>query len=123
MVNFSPYNIVKSAIKGLKPNEVKVISGRFGIDSERKTLSSIGKTLDLSRERIRQIEKDALKKVANEIIEKNNFQILELIEMFEKSGGVVKQESIADKFLEQAYKNEKNEFNSLNLIFYITLIL
>lgn len=39
--------------------------------------------------------------------------------MFEKNGGIVKQESIADKFLEKAYKNEKNEFNSLNLIFYI----
>jgi len=117
--NFSPYKIIKSSLEGLKPNEVNVITGRFGIDSERKTLSAIGKDLGLSRERIRQIEKDALRKLAVEIIEKNNLIIEQLIDSFKKQGGIIKHDKIADKFLEQAYAKNKNEFNSLNLIFYI----
>ena len=70
--NFSPYKIVKKAMENLKPNEVKVIAGRFGIDEDRKTLSSIGKELNLSRERIRQIEKEGLKKLASKIVDRKN---------------------------------------------------
>lgn len=117
--SFSPYKIIKNSLEGLKGNEIKVITGRFGIDTERKTLSAIGKELNLSRERIRQIEKDALKKLAVKIIEKNNAVIESLIESFKKSGGIIKHDRIADKFLEEAYAKNKNEFNSLNLIFYM----
>jgi DNA-directed RNA polymerase sigma subunit (sigma70/sigma32) len=41
--NFSPYKIVTEAKSNLKPNEQKVIAGRFGIGEERKTLSAIGR--------------------------------------------------------------------------------
>jgi RNA polymerase primary sigma factor len=43
---------------------------RFGIDQETTyTLDEIGKRFDLTRERIRQIEKDALKKIATSDME------------------------------------------------------
>ena len=115
--NFSPYKIVKESLSALKDNERIVLTSRFGIDSERKTLSAIGKGLDLSRERIRQIEKDALKKIAVSIIEKNNDQIERIVEHFEASGGISSHNMIAEKFLDKAYAQEKNEFNSLHLIF------
>ena len=62
-LDFSPYKIIKKALKGLKNNEQKVICGRFSIDEDRKTLSAIGRELKLSRERIRQIEAKALEKI------------------------------------------------------------
>lgn len=117
--NFSPYKIVKAALVDLKANEQKVISGRFGIDEQRKTLSSIGKELKLSRERIRQIEKEALKKLARKIVESENDYIQNILDSFKTSGGVTNHESISEKFLDEKLKSDKNEFNALSLIFYL----
>jgi len=118
--NFSPYKIISEAVLALKPNERKVILARFGIDCNRQTLSFVGKKLDLSRERIRQIERDALKKLAKEVVQKNNSYILELTSFFEKKGGIISHEKIAEHFLEEIYHKDKNEFNSLNLVFVLT---
>lgn len=117
--NFSPYKIVKKSLLDLKGNEKVVIAGRFGIDEDRKTLSAIGKSLGLSRERIRQIEKEGLKKLASKIIDQKNSYVGLIIESFEKNGGIAKHESIAQKFLEDNLKDSKNEFNSLHLIFFL----
>lgn len=117
--NFSPYVIVKGSVVGLKANEQRVVLGRFGIDESRKTLSSIGKELGLSRERIRQIEKEGLKKMAKNIIDKENIYVEKIIESFKKSGGVSNHDSIAEKFLEEKLLSNKNEINSLGLIFYL----
>jgi len=115
--NFSPYQIVKESLLALKENERNVVMGRFGVDSDHRTLSAIGKKLNLSRERIRQIEKDALGKLAVSLVEKNNDQIEKIVESFEKSGGISSHDRIAEKFLEKALVSNKNEFNSLHLIF------
>jgi len=54
------------ALSILTPREQKVIRLRFGIGYETShTLDEIGKKFDVSRERIRQIEKEALKKIAS----------------------------------------------------------
>jgi len=117
--NFSPYKIVKKATENLKPNEIKVIAGRFGIDEDRKTLSSIGKELNLSRERIRQIEKEGLKKLASKIVDRKNEYLESIIQSFKQSGGIAKHENIANKFLEDSLKSNRNEFNALHLIFFL----
>jgi len=117
--NFSPYKVVKKAMADLKPNEIRVIAGRFGIDEDRKTLSLIGKELNLSRERIRQIEKEGLRKLASKIVDRKNEYLESIIQSFKKSGGIAKHDSIATKFLEENLKSSKNEFNALHLIFFL----
>lgn len=53
--------LLASAFKGLKGRERKMIRMRFGMSGEEEhTLEAIGNHYDLSRERIRQIEKTAL---------------------------------------------------------------
>lgn len=47
---------LKLALKGLSKREQAVIKRRFGIDTNCQTLSRVGNDLNLSRERIRQIE-------------------------------------------------------------------
>lgn len=61
---------IREAISRLTPREQEIIRMRFGIDMEStKTLDEIGKRFDLTRERIRQIEKGALKKLASSDME------------------------------------------------------
>ncbi len=48
----------------LNDREIKILSHRYGLNGEDpKTLQEIGKLVNLSRERVRQIEKSALKKI------------------------------------------------------------
>jgi RNA polymerase primary sigma factor len=48
----------------MDPREAKVLRLRFGLDGEEpKTLKEIGERLDLTRERVRQIESEALSKL------------------------------------------------------------
>ncbi|MCW5823517.1 MAG: sigma-70 family RNA polymerase sigma factor [Cyanobacteria bacterium TGS_CYA1] len=54
---------IEAALKRLKPQESDVLKLRFGIKNERKTLVETGKILGLSRERVRQIELRAMKKL------------------------------------------------------------
>ena len=51
-------------LKTLHPNEEKVIRMRFGIGVDRDhTLEEVGRYLSLTRERVRQIEAKALRKL------------------------------------------------------------
>jgi RNA polymerase primary sigma factor len=55
---------VKTVLSGLTPREAKVLRMRFGIDMNTDhTLEEVGKQFDVTRERIRQIEAKALRKL------------------------------------------------------------
>jgi RNA polymerase primary sigma factor len=55
---------VKEVLSGLTPREAKVLRMRFGIDlNTDHTLEEVGKQFDVTRERIRQIEAKALRKL------------------------------------------------------------
>jgi RNA polymerase primary sigma factor len=55
---------LSSVLDDLAPNEGAVLCRRFGLDGEApETLESIGRCLSLSRERVRQIEASALRKL------------------------------------------------------------
>ena len=59
---------IDKVLSTLDDKEREVIRFRFGmIDGKAKTLSEIGKIFDLSKERIRQIEDKALKKLRNPV--------------------------------------------------------
>lgn len=54
--------VVENLLASLSAKQRLVLSGRFGIgNGESKTLESIGKSLNITRERVRQIEADAIK--------------------------------------------------------------
>lgn len=54
---------LKTAIESLSDIEKQIINARYGIDQERKTLKEVGEMFSFTKERIRQIEKKALRKM------------------------------------------------------------
>ena len=55
---------IEEALSELKPKEQQVLRLRFGLDDgQERTLDEIGKQFGVTRERIRQIEAKAIKKL------------------------------------------------------------
>jgi len=60
--------IVKELLKQLEKREAKIITLRYGLDgSEPKTLKETGRVVGLTRERVRQLERQALRKLVEYI--------------------------------------------------------
>lgn len=65
--DFSPIQIVHSILDKLKERDKHILSKRYGLSGfEEQTLEKIGKELQLTRERVRQIEKALLKQLKDE---------------------------------------------------------
>jgi hypothetical protein len=87
----------------------QVIAKRFGFDlAKRQTLEKIGQTFDITRERVRQIEKSTLQKLSASKHAELKAANAALVELIEKEGGVapaadVAQHLGAKAFGDQAY--------------------
>ena len=60
---------VRRAIATLPERERRIIELRFGVHGEPTALEAIGKELGITRERVRQLEADALEKLEHELAE------------------------------------------------------
>jgi len=64
--------LVREALAGLSRREMAILGLRFGLDGAKpKTLEEIGAQMNLSRERIRQIQDEALTKMRAQIQERD----------------------------------------------------
>jgi hypothetical protein len=67
--NFQPISLVESLLLLLKDRDREILAKRFGLDGQEvETLETIGKRYNLTRERVRQIEKDSLTNLKNQNI-------------------------------------------------------
>jgi RNA polymerase primary sigma factor len=60
---------IRRAIAALPERERRIIELRFGVGGEPQALEAIGKELGITRERVRQLEADALRKLEQELAE------------------------------------------------------
>ncbi len=58
---------VRSALAKLPQRERRILELRFGFDGEPESLKTIGKEIGITRERVRQLEREALAKLADEL--------------------------------------------------------
>lgn len=97
-MDFNYKNICKSFVKGLPQRTTDVIERRFGLKTgQRETLEAIGQSYNITRERVRQIEKEGFSKIRPKIKEYEDvFQFLN--KTLESFGGI-KEENTLLKFL------------------------
>ena len=70
LVRENDTELVQAVLATLTPRENKILAMRFGLDDGKpKTLEQIGERLGVTRERIRQIQEEALKKMRVKIAE------------------------------------------------------
>lgn len=112
-----PLMVVTSAVNGLKEREREVLLSRYGlVDGEKATLDAVGKKFGVTRERVRQVESAAIKKIAS----KPGKELAHLIKVVNhhlvESGGVVSLEELVKYFKLPEDPRLEAEMNALRLI-------
>lgn len=103
---FNYKNICEELLAVLPERTRDIISRRFGLfGKKRETLEAVGKSHGITRERVRQIERDGIRKIKKSV-DKYSDVLLSLRNKMEEFGGVRKE----DSFLEELTKDndEKN---------------
>lgn len=110
-------SICSNLLKTLQPRQKEIIARRFGLagkrkaEAERETLEAIGKSQRITRERVRQIEKEGLVQLKSNAKElKPVFQ--EFSDYLKKQGGLKKEDLLLEKF---SPDNKNQIFFLLNL--------
>ncbi|MBU3965121.1 hypothetical protein KKA96_01955 [Patescibacteria group bacterium] len=105
-----PSEFIQKALDGLPNRPREVIIKRFNLDGRgKKTLEQIGKDLGITRERARQIEKDAFKKIAEaDSREIGQYETL-FKELISRHGGAMEYNFFLDKAIEYFKANYETE--------------
>jgi CRISPR/Cas system-associated endonuclease Cas3-HD len=117
--NNSLSNLTKTILKNISGRSKDIVEKRFGLFSDKEyTLHSIGTTLKVTRERIRQIEKEALRtlKKAKTPKEFNQF-ISEVKKILKTNGGFCEQD-----FLFTLLKKKYDEKNIDKLFIFLATL-
>src|SRR3989344_3913744 len=98
---FNPQSAILEFLENLSTREKQVLVGRYGLeDGDFQTLEIIGQRLNLTRERIRQIEKDALKKLSGLSLPASLSSGVDLIfQIIEDKGNVAREAQVLSSLL------------------------
>jgi hypothetical protein len=115
-------SIIGDLMQKLGAKQKLVLSGRFGISGQEPlTLEAIGKTLNITRERVRQIEADALQLLKKGEKPRETAElILTAEEVIKEKGGIVRAETFADIVFEKYFGRKtksKQEKYLLEILF------
>lgn len=117
--NFNPADIISSLFKYLSGKEEDVLRRRFGLGGkERETLENIGKVYNVTRERIRQIERTAIRKLKgldgfHDIVRPLENMIHATLR---KSGGAIAEETLLQELLSFSSDTPANRRSVLFLL-------
>jgi hypothetical protein len=116
---FKPSEVVKAVLDLLEERDRKILTNRYGLEGhETKTLASIGQEQNLTRERVRQIEKDLIKNLKKTSLQKPEFLSARdfLLNIITEHGRIMAEENL----LIHLNINDQRERNAL--VFILNLI-
>lgn len=95
-ITFKPKAVSKKLLTSLNPRTKEIVVNRYGLEKgERMTLEAIGKTYDITRERVRQIENFALATIKkSKEYKEHTFIFDELRKILREMGSVVSEEHL-----------------------------
>lgn len=95
-ITFKPKAVSKKLLSNLNPRTREIVVNRYGLEAEKRmTLEAIGKTYDITRERVRQIENFALASIKKSKEYKEHLFIFdELKATINSLGGVISEEHL-----------------------------
>lgn len=98
---------ISEILSNFNAKQQKVLTGRFGLkNGVRATLQEIGDELGVTRERVRQIEEQAIKKL-KDIVRKQAAELIAISEKHLELSGGVREDKL---FLDEVYK--KSDFSN-----------
>jgi len=114
LTDFQPVDLTQQLLNLLKPRDAEILAKRFGLGNfEVETLESIGKKHMLTRERVRQIEKDSLNFLRKQK-SKHLDEGLELIaNMIIDHGNIMSENFLIDSVLKTKEEKSKNSLKFL----------
>jgi hypothetical protein len=115
---FKPSDVVKEVLEMLKERDRRILIHRYGLEgSESKTLAAIGQEQNLTRERVRQIEKDLLRNLKKTSLQKESFASAKdfLLDIVAEHGRIIAEESL----LMYLNINDAKERNALIFILHL----
>ena len=116
---FKPSEIVNDILNVLKDRDKQILLQRYGLNgNEIKTLAAIGQEQNLTRERVRQIEKDLIKNLRKHGLSKDSFLTTKqlLLDTISEHGRIIAQDFLLFKM------GVKNEEDRNAIIFLLHLI-
>lgn len=95
-ITFKPKAVSKKLLTNLNPRTREIVVNRYGLEKpERMTLESIGKTYEITRERVRQIENFALASIKkSKEYKEHSFVFDELKAIIKELGSVVSEDHL-----------------------------
>ena len=95
-ITFKPKAVSKKLLTTLNPRTREIVVNRYGLDKDKRmTLEAIGKTYDITRERVRQIENFALTTIKkSKEFKEHAFVFDELKKIIKELGAVVSEEHL-----------------------------
>ncbi len=110
--------IINNLISDLTPRQKEVLEGRFGLKTGRKTtLAALGEKYELTRERVRQIEEEAIKSVAKKIKSGPAAEILAVADNELEKIGNARQEDFLVEDLKKSLKDKNLTVWHLRFLF------
>lgn len=95
-ITFKPKAVSKKLLTTLNPRTREIVVNRYGLESDKRmTLEAIGKTYDITRERVRQIENFALSTIKKSKEYREHISVFnELKEIIDSLGSVVSEDHL-----------------------------
>jgi len=108
-------NTVKELFLVLNEKEQKIITKRFSLDNKmRLTLERIGQDYNITRERVRQIEKTAISKLRRTSVKTNLIDLFKVtIEILNKEGYILSEKKL-NKLVQSKFPNSDSHFITLS---------